>query len=364
MTVGERWTAVNGRPVGFDYLRISLAFAVAIWHSYQVAYGTDAVVELYDRTAFGYIIQIILPMFFSLSGFLVAGSMYRNSNLRIFLTLRAIRIFPALVVEVVLVAFILGPVVTTFKLESYFRNREFFIYLCNVVGYIHFRLPGVFLTNPLPEIINSQLWTVPFELECYILIALIFLLGFFRSKWRVLPIFSLATIGLVLWNVTHHQSPDVAVGWSGRMLVLSFLAGVVIYAFKDAIPRRSDLAVVSFTLIVLAPRLVPDSIYLMPLFAAYFTIYVGMFNPRRTIIVNSGDYSYGVYLYSNPIEQTVQFALPNIPWFANAACALPITVAFALFSWWFVEKPFMKVRKYLHAATSVNAKKAISGEVR
>lgn len=73
-----------------------------------------------------------------------------------------------------------------------------------------------------------------------------------------------------------------------------------------------------------------------------------MLNPRRSIVISSGDYSYGIYLYAGPIQQSVVWALgPANSFLANAALSIPITAAFAMLSWHLVEKPFLKVKRYL-----------------
>ena len=61
-------------------------------------------------------------MFFCLSGFLVAGSLERCRTPISFAGLRIFRIFPALVVEVLLSALILGPLLTHYSLKMYFMN--------------------------------------------------------------------------------------------------------------------------------------------------------------------------------------------------------------------------------------------------
>jgi peptidoglycan/LPS O-acetylase OafA/YrhL len=348
MTIGDRWTAVNGRSSGFDYTRISLALAVAIWHGCQVAYGTDTSKAIWHETPAGYFLALILPMFFSLSGFLVGGSMYRNPNLRTFLTLRAIRIYPALVVEVVFVALVLGPLVTTVPLDKYFLSRKFVAYLFNMFGIIHYVLPGVFLKNPYAAVINSQLWTVPFELECYAVAAAIFLVGFFRYRNRVLPIFIFLTI-LVAWWQIYSDTPATNGVWSGRLLVLSFVSGLVLHAYKDSIPLRGDVAVIALIAGTLLPLANDSFAYISPIFVAYGTVYLGLRDPPRSIIIDSGDYSYGIYLYSSPIEQTVQFVIPHATWLGNLTISLPVTIAFALFSWWYVEKPFQKIKRLVLA---------------
>ncbi|MBB5373942.1 hypothetical protein [Acidocella aromatica] len=74
-----------------------------------------------------------------------------------------LRIYPALIIESLLSAFILDPLVTRQPLLAYFTAPEFFRYMLNILGDVHFSLPGVFVHNPLPDVVNFQLFTIPFE---------------------------------------------------------------------------------------------------------------------------------------------------------------------------------------------------------
>lgn len=69
--------------------------------------------------------------------------------------------------ETLLSALILGPVVTSLTLGAYFSNPEFFRYFGNMIGWVYYFLPGVFLDNPLPRTVNGQLWTLQPEFWCY-----------------------------------------------------------------------------------------------------------------------------------------------------------------------------------------------------
>lgn len=94
--------------------------------------------------------------------------MDRTRTVAKFLGLRAIRIYPALVVDILFAALIVGPLVTKLSLAAYFTDPGFADYLWNVTGHdIVFYLPGAFAENR-QIYANRQLWTVPFELLCYI----------------------------------------------------------------------------------------------------------------------------------------------------------------------------------------------------
>jgi peptidoglycan/LPS O-acetylase OafA/YrhL len=146
---------------GFDYLRIGLATAVLTWHSIILSTGSAPLDRALWSGPFRFLPAAILPMFFALSGFLVSASLEQN-RLHHFLTLRALRIVPALAVVVGLSALVLGPVFTTLPLQRYFTSPEFGRFFLNIVGLVHVTLPGVFERNPDPRFIASQLWTIPF----------------------------------------------------------------------------------------------------------------------------------------------------------------------------------------------------------
>src|SRR5271170_8071198 len=105
-------------------MRLCLSLSVVIWHTTEVSYGRDS--EAYAwNSPWRMLLGLILPMFFALSGFLVAGSLERSKTLITFLGLKAFRIVPALAGDVLLSALILGPIVTTVPLTTYFFSPEF-----------------------------------------------------------------------------------------------------------------------------------------------------------------------------------------------------------------------------------------------
>ncbi len=110
--------------------------------------------------------QVVLPAFFALSGFLVSTSLFRSKTIFEFVTLRVVRMMPALFGEVLISALLLGPLLTAFTIQEYFSSRQFYVYWLNIIGEIHFQLPGLFLDNPDPGRVNLQLWTIPLELKC------------------------------------------------------------------------------------------------------------------------------------------------------------------------------------------------------
>ena len=100
-TLAQRMERSGSHSTGFDYMRLLLALGVVLWHTVVICYGNAFQNALWVGP-YRALFSFILPMFFALSGFLVCGSLERCRTLVSFLSLRILRIFPALVAEVLL----------------------------------------------------------------------------------------------------------------------------------------------------------------------------------------------------------------------------------------------------------------------
>ncbi len=335
-----------GRTTGFDYLRLGLATAVLCSHSIDVSYGVDFAIA-FENGPIRPLIAIILPMFFALSGFLVAGSLDRCRTMISFIGLRLIRLVPALAFETVLAALILGPLLTKLPLSAYFSDGLLTRYFLNVVGDIQYLLPGMFESNPWAQTVNAQLWTLPFELMCYLALAGLALFGAHRRR----RVFALVVISLNLVLAGHYVINAGAQGWNpapvapGPTLVLAFLYGVALHLYRDVIPHSRRLGIAAGA-VALASLIHPATDYLAPFFAAYFTVWLGLMRPRPSALTQHGDYSYGIFLFGFPIQQAmIQVMGPGFhDWYWNIAVALPLTILFAAISWHGVEKPSLALR--------------------
>ena len=263
-----------------------------------------------------------------------------------------IRIYPALAVEVALSAFLIGMAVTAFPLAAYFQDPLFLKYLLNVIGDVHYNLPGVFENNPVPKIVNAQLWTVPIELLCYMALTVLVLLGGVQRKILI----PLAALGLALAHLIlrlhtdHWQFPNPGGVFGDTLLVACFLVGVSLYLFRDKIVWSSR--VFAGALIASIPLLwfVPFGDYPGVLTITYVTVYLGLTNVRRLSLIKGADYSYGMYLYGYVIQQLfVYLAAPRF-WWVNLLVCVPASALFAALSWHFIEKPAQNLRKPLAAA--------------
>lgn len=112
----------GGEGPGFNAMRLILSLTILAVHSGWVA-GADTSRDW--EGLHGIFLMSLVPAFFALSGFLVTGSAMRTDAVRPFITLRAIRIVPALFVEITLSALVLGPLLTTWLLRDYVADIRF-----------------------------------------------------------------------------------------------------------------------------------------------------------------------------------------------------------------------------------------------
>lgn len=343
-TIERRMAARDGRTAGFDYLRIVLAISVIAFHSAITSYGVGP-----DRAlAEGWIrpfTTAILPMFFALSGFLVASSLDRARTLVEYAALRALRLVPALFVEVCVAALILGPLLTSFTLPAYFADGALYSYFLNVVGHIHFHLPGLFLANPDPDMVNRQLWTIPGELKCYFVLLALAAVGLHRRpKALVAVVVALGLVSPFYDSAIKHEDVRALNTVTMNTLVIAFLCGVAIHAFRDRI-KTGAAAIVGAAAACYALMLVPELQYAAMAPMAYLTVAIGVSDLPRSPLSAAGDLSYGLYLYGYPLQQTYAQLFPDhrVP-ALNILFTLVVGGALAALSWRFVEKPVLTRR--------------------
>jgi peptidoglycan/LPS O-acetylase OafA/YrhL len=346
MSLEEKIAAQKGVTTGFDYLRIGLALFVLVFHSVAAAGTRGAHLErLLPEIWAGpwrFIPTMVLPMFFALSGYLVAASLLRNS-IHHFIALRALRLLPALAFETLISAIIIGLLFTTLPWTAYLERPEFWLYFGNIVGWIHYFLPGVFEHNPVTGYLNGQLWTIPFELECYV--SVVILSSFILRSRFVLVLGITAACAAFTLRVYHGHAIDAYDKPLGRVLVLSFLAGVAVYLYRDTLEYSRRLGFASGLLAAICFE-VPNLCYLAALPIAYFTVWLGIAKLPK---IKFGDLSYGIYLFHYPVQQTIVATFLGLGWAISwpllALLSLPATGFCAWFSWNFVESPVLSRKR-------------------
>jgi peptidoglycan/LPS O-acetylase OafA/YrhL len=365
-TFGSVLEAHGGIGPGFDLLRIALAALIFIGHAKWIggakSIGLVAAAKVGPAAVaaapavgmaepFSYTTPIrlfMVPAFFALSGFLVMGSALRLQRTSTFLAHRALRIFPALLVEVALSALVLGPLFTTLPLAHYFTHAEFLRYFGNAVGEVTMLLPGVFRQNHATAAVNVNLWTLPSEFWCYEILAATMLTGlaYRRLLFSAVAVIAILVVG-AYFSLSGSLDPGKAPHLS-NVIVIYFVVGALAYHWRSRLPVRWPLFLLcaGMSYVLLSDRAYT---YLAIPFVAYATLFVGMIRFPRVRLLQSGDYSYGLYLFGFPITQALAAAFPALQTAPVSLILIAglLSCAFAWGSWHLVEKHALALRRKL-----------------
>jgi len=335
----------------FDFLRFLAAFFVIVSHSYTLSQGRnmrDPLVSYSGLMSFG---DLGIAIFFIISGYLILKSWDKKKNILVFFKNRVLRIFPALTIVVLTSVFILGPVVTMISWDNYFRDSLTLKYLYNLVLYIQFLLPGVFLNNPYPKSVNGSLWTLPIEFSFYIVVAVLGLLLVYRNRINLTLLFFIESVVFILFpsqlkTIIFFYFPFTNL-FQIVKLALFFSAGMLIYSYKKEINFNITTLLVLFSLSIMTFVYSHDFLcmYILIIFLSYTVMYVA-FLPQKQLnnFGKYGDFSYGLYVYAFPIQQTLVFYITGIGVIPLIVTAFICTLLVAITSWYLIESPCLNLK--------------------
>lgn len=360
MTLKERFEAVGFRGPGFDLIRLLAATAVLVHHSLNVQYDAVAVDPIYRFSrGFTHLGFGAVAVFFVISGFLVTPGLVRSRNVIDFAVRRIVRIYPALIVLVLGITFIVGPVLTQLPLSTYFEEPGTLRYAKNIIPLTEDFLPGVFMPNGQPAIVDGSLWTLFYEVICYIALGAASVIGLLKYRWTFAALFAASfalSAGVAMGVVPEIILPNLFLTFNG--LFLYFAAGVTLFLFANQIPWGWPWAIAALIAIIapmpfgLAPLIAPAAI-------AYLVIYLGLTALPLSGRLENHDLSYGLYLVHATVLITLQILLPQLQiWWVVALLTLPISLGIAFLSWTFIEHPVLKRKSRIAHAIDDLAERA------
>jgi len=328
---------MNRHLNNFDFLRLLAAGLVLFSHQQALMGQVPIAVGGVNLGTLGVLI------FFAISGYLVSQSWHADPHPGRFALKRFLRIWPGLAVVTVLAALVLGPLVSSLDVATYFRSPEWVWYFKTLLMSVQYHLPGVFADNPHPAAVNGSLWTIPLEVKWYVVLCAAGCLRLLKWRWLVTAAF----VGLVIF---HFLAIDPNYSHF-REYGMFFVAGSVMYLFRDWWqPRPWLLAVVA----LLAGMVVWQMV--MPLLGVLVAL------PPLVVIVGEhsapvlrrfgrfGDLSYGTYIYAFPVQQTLIWKFGASGSFVGYVLATTvITLICAWLSWHLVERPALSLKRRLRS---------------
>ncbi len=280
-----------------------------------------------------------VSIFFVLSGFLVWSSWLRDSRVMPFLVRRALRIFPGLWVVIALSVLVMGPWATAMDVTAYFKHPWTWQYLDNAWLSIVYVLPGVFVGNTMPGIVNGSLWSLPVEFLCYLVLVVI---GWLLLRAKGQTPLALAGAWWIAVGVASFGPRLLGPAYATHCeMVALFAAGVLYGQWRHQAFVELEWGVVLAGLLafgLLGSRGAERASMLLVAMALVHVAanWQGMAWLGDTV----GDLSYGVYIYAFPVQQAVVHLGQGQGWSWGGALLLSvsITMVFAYVSWHGIEK--------------------------
>jgi peptidoglycan/LPS O-acetylase OafA/YrhL len=338
---------IKGRNQRFDTIRLFAALLVLWSHAFPIA-GRRNQEPLARLTGLDELGGLGVAIFFTLSGYLLTVSLERHPSLLRFVINRCLRIYPALVVMCLIVVFIFGPAITNLPRSVYISHDQTIGYLITSSALrIEYSLPGVFTNNPLPNVVNGSLWSLPYEVQCYGALIALTLLPL-SPRWK-------ATIIMVTLAVVFINRPrdiglfDKFAGLDYYHLKLGwfFFGGCFLATWRKQIYRHRLLLLgLSAAWLTWLSRGTPMQWLSLWAATTCLTIWIA----RDTTWIPAwpdklGDWSYGVYLYGFPIQQIAAgLKLHDTSFTAYMVLCTIITLMCGAASWHAVEKRALRYR--------------------
>lgn len=337
--------AFDPRSNALNVIRLALATEVILLHSFQ---NTGRMPPAAIRQL---LMSVGVDGFFAISGFLITSSWLSHPRVRDYLVARALRIFPGFYVCLVVTAFVFAPLSVAIQGRSVAKllwsTAPFeFIWKNSAVAYLHPNVGGTPHGIPRAGDWNGSLWSLVYEVMCYLAVAGIGIAGLANRKW-VSP----AIVALAVFLATLLPPLTLSVPWTIPQLLvrsaITFAAGALIYQWRDLIPARWSLVMVSAVIVVLAAGLLPDYRVVAAIPLAYAVIVTGALIHKKRLRLRT-DLSYGTYIYAFPIQQLLIICgLGNLNPLVFFVISTVATLPLAAMSWFLVEKRAMSIKSRL-----------------
>lgn len=304
-----------------------------------------------------------VKIFFFISGFLILWSLHRNSsNIYAFYKNRALRIFPGLWVCVFITFLIL--VFQNHSLLSIGNIKTILIWLFCQFSFFQFYTPDLlrFWGVGTP---NGSLWTITVELQFYLVIPLFYYLLKTSKNLKVfIPIFLITTFVLNMFNFYLNPESIFTKLYTVSVLpyLFFFLLGMLLFVywdlFRKLIEGKFIFWLISIIIFIIYTVNFDNSNFneyyihnisgfvstILLLGLIFSTAYTN--TTLSTKLLKGNDISYGVYIY-HMVILNLFYHYGSRNNLLDLLLMLIITLAVAYFSWIFIEKRALKLKRFI-----------------
>ena len=321
-------------PNALNFLRLCLALQVLLWHAYALRGDSWLPARLESFLA-----DVAVDSFFAISGFLICRAWLRRPALMPFLRARAVRILPGLWVCLVTTAFVIVPVAAWLSgTESPTWDGRWHYVVANAGVWVgDWGIDGGPAGVAHPGAWNGSLWSLGYEVGCYLVIAT---LGF----CRILRARVVAGLAITFW-VMSAQLTLAGFSASGQAYCvvprcgLMFAAGGFLWLHRDRVPVSRFLIVASVLAVAAGVACLPNYRLVAAPAIGYLCVVFAMRLGETRRLVLRHDLSYGVYVYGFVVQQSLLVCGADVGWLPFAVISMACVAPFAAASWLLVEQP-------------------------
>jgi peptidoglycan/LPS O-acetylase OafA/YrhL len=329
-------TLFSTRQNNLNLLRLIAALCVIYGHAGAITGGGEPDVFL-RLVGYKFIGGVAVDVFFVLSGFLIASSLCSGKGIIYYMISRVLRIFPALLVCVLLTAMVLGPWLTVS--DQYWTEATWNYVLHNGLAWkTEYFLPGVF-SDLHDKAVNGSLWSLPVEVRLYVWALALYCLQLLRHR----VLFNLVMIGLFALGIF---KPSVYAPFlihpSHLQTVGMFMIGMLCWVNRKSIPLHPLVFCAVLGVVAMAKGTAFFGYVYMV--AVPYTVFCLAFVPGFGWFNRVGDFSYGAYLYGWPIQQLMMTADRSMSTAENAVLSCVAALVVGAISWHMVEAPALRLK--------------------
>ncbi|WP_341228573.1 acyltransferase [uncultured Arcticibacterium sp.] len=351
----------SARVNNFDLIRLVAALQVLIYHA-LTHFNLNSVYQDKIKAVISYFPGV--PIFFTISGFLIYKSIERNSHdLKRYFKNRLIRIFPALFICLLFTVILLASS-NELTFPDFF-SASFWLWIAAQLSIFQFyKMPSLAtwgVGHP-----NGSLWSISVELQYYFFLPLLFLSVFKWRKTKLVQNLTFLFLGLLSLVYASYQKTvilesEMAGNIMGVILfnyLYFFCIGILIYINFEFISKFLKnkglfwlVFFVSYTLIFRNWLGLFDNIYEVSAYGFLGATLLGIATISLTYtapslsnkLLRGNDISYGMYIFHMPIFNYFINQQKEISWEKLIfICAIVICVAYL--SWRFIEKKMLQFK--------------------
>jgi peptidoglycan/LPS O-acetylase OafA/YrhL len=343
----------RGHDNNLPLIRMVAALMVLVSHTFALVTGS-ADAEPW-RLTYGHTPgTIAVEIFFLISGLLLTHSLTTRKSLSIFAMARIQRIYPGLIVAVLVSVALVSWLATPWSFRELISSLDLWRHIFhNASGGFLLRqdypVPGAFASNPVPDVVNGSLWSLRREIECYAALAVVW--G--AAAWLKRPKLFAATALLLFGVLASVVVFGPMVGWAQKPYQVVVTRVFFMFAVGSVMCILGRHIKLSHGGALGAGALLLVGVVYPKLFTLFYTVTLPYLLFYIAFVPNGfirrynrfGDYSYGAYLYAFPLQQLVVALNPGITAGPMMAASFLLTMMAAGLSWHWVEKPAMAWRR-------------------